>query len=91
MSDELKTGAVVYSTQGRDKDNYYVCVTDAADGFVFVCDGKSHKMAKPKRKNVKHLKRTGLTLTAIAEKIAGGKKVFDSEIGSSLRNIRAQR
>lgn len=85
---EIKQGSVVYSVQGRDKGNFYICVSVADGGqFVWLSDGKNHKLAKPKKKNVKHLKHTGQTLDVIAAKLKENKKVFDSEINSSLRNL----
>ncbi len=88
MSLEIKQGAVVCSTQGRDAGVYYVCVSVEADGKIaYVSDGRMHKLAKPKKKNVKHLKHTGKSLEVIASKLRENKKVFDSEIKSSLRNF----
>ena len=87
MSTEIKQGSVVYSVQGRDKGNYYVCVEVADKNFVYISDGKLHKLGKPKKKNIKHLKPTGHTLDVIARKLAEKTKVFDSELNSSLRNF----
>jgi ribosomal protein L14E/L6E/L27E len=50
----LETGTVVKSLKGRDKDKYF-CVVCIEDGYVYLCDGKEHKLAKPKRKNIKHI------------------------------------
>lgn len=87
MSEKIKQGAVVYSLKGRDAGAYYVCVAEADDKFVFVCDGKTHRLNRPKKKNIKHLKHTGKSLDVIAAKLKENKKVFDSEINSSLRNF----
>ena len=50
-------GRVVRSKAGRDKDTFGVVVA-SADGYWFVCDGKQHPLAAPKRKNPKHLAET---------------------------------
>ncbi len=60
----LEKGTVVKSLKGRDKDKYF-CVVCIEDGYVYLCDGKEHKLAKPKRKNIKHLK---VTNTVLSEK-----------------------
>jgi ribosomal protein L14E/L6E/L27E len=52
----MERGRVVISKAGRDKGRTMV-VTDV-NGFVYVADGKEHKLCKPKRKNVKHLQPT---------------------------------
>jgi len=83
---EIVQGSVVLSKQGRDKGNLYLCVS--VDGqFAYIADGKTHRLCKPKKKNIKHLKHTGLTLDVIAQKLKENKKVFDSEVNSSLRNL----
>ncbi len=54
-------GSVVKSNAGRDQGRYYVAVA-AEDRFVFIADGKVHKLACPKRKNVKHISPTGAVI-----------------------------
>ena len=52
---------VVVSLRGKDKGRLGVVVgTD--DRFVYVCDGKKHRLDKPKRKNPRHLGPLGVTL-----------------------------
>ena len=53
----LKTGTVVKSLKGRDKDKYF-CVVCIEDGYVYLCDGKERKLSNPKRKKIKHIKVT---------------------------------
>ena len=72
MSLEIKQGAVVYSVKGRDTGVCYVCVAEADDGkSVYVSDGRTHKLSKPKKKNVKHLKHTGKSLDRSEERRVG--------------------
>ena len=50
-------GMIVCSDAGHDRDRFGVVMR--LDGnFAYVADGKLHPLAKPKRKNVKHLKPT---------------------------------
>ena len=50
----LQKGSVVRASAGRDCGGYFA-VTDADDQFCFIADGKSRKLNKPKRKNIKHI------------------------------------
>ncbi len=82
----LSIGSVVLSQKGRDKGGYFAVVS-VGDGEVFIADGDAHKLASPKKKNVKHVSSNGVVLAAIAEKLTAGKKVFDSELKSALRQF----
>lgn len=57
----LKTGQVVLSLRGRDKDSFFV-VTKVEGGFCWVADGGERPLSRPKRKNPKHLRLTGWTV-----------------------------
>lgn len=47
-------GQIVFSKAGRDKGRFMVVVR-SGDKFIYVCDGKERPLARPKRKNVKHI------------------------------------
>lgn len=54
-------GRIVCSKSGRDKGSFLAVVKD--DGrYLYVCDGKERPLAKPKRKNPKHLAATNTVL-----------------------------
>ena len=50
-------GSDVKAVAGRDCGGLFV-VTDADEKYCFIADGKSRRLASPKRKNVKHLSLT---------------------------------
>ena len=55
-------GQVFRSQAGRDKGRLLAAVsTDGA--YVYVCDGKERPLAKPKRKNPRHLAEYDARLT----------------------------
>lgn len=85
----IAVGSVVLSTQGRDKGGYFL-VTAVGENFVLIADGGSRKLSAPKKKNVKHISDSGVKLEMIAQKLAEGKKVFDSEVKSALRQLNQQ-
>ncbi len=78
-------GGICQSTQGRDKDRYYLIKTVYPDGAVGLVDGNFKKLAEPKRKNLKHIRLLPEKAEAIAAKLADGRQVFDSEVYSALK------
>ena len=79
-------GGICQSTQGRDKDRYYIIKTVFPDGSVGVVDGNFKKLAAPKKKNIKHVRLLPQSAESIANKFLAGKQVFDSEVYSALKN-----
>ena len=89
MKDDVQIGSVVLSTQGRDKGMYFV-VTAIGKYLYYLADGGMRKLKAPKKKNVKHVSNSGVVLSSIATKLVEGKKVFDSEVKSALRQFNQQ-
>ena len=89
MNNDVQIGSVVLSTQGRDKGMYFVVVAKDKD-LYYLADGGMRKLKSPKKKNVKHVSDSGVVLESIAVKLAEGKKVFDSEVKSALRQFNQQ-
>lgn len=54
---KLAKGSVVIADAGRDSGGFFV-VTDIDGSFCYIADGKSRKLDKPKRKNIKHIRTT---------------------------------
>ena len=50
----MEKGQIVCSKAGSDKNSFSV-ITEINGKYVLICDGKRHKLASPKRKNMKHL------------------------------------
>lgn len=51
---KLSKGSVVRATAGKDNGKLFA-VTDIQDGYCFIANGKSRKLASHKRKNIKHI------------------------------------
>ena len=68
-------GRVVVSTQGHDA------------GRWLICDGEARKLAKPKKKQAKHLRALPLTLPVEGKGASGG-PIADSDIRAELRAAR---
>ena len=56
---DLEKGTVVISRAGRDKGRLLAVVGTEGE-FVLVADGKERPLARPKKKNPKHLARTNM-------------------------------
>lgn len=54
---KLLKGSVVKAEAGRDGGGYFVIV-EADEKYCLIADGKSRKLASPKRKNIKHIRVT---------------------------------
>lgn len=58
---EIKPGSVVISSAGHDRGRPMV-VVGADGGRVLVADGKERRLDSPKRKNIKHIRKTLKTI-----------------------------
>ena len=54
---EINIGNIVISSAGHDSGRLMV-VVGAEGGFLFVADGKERKLGSPKKKNIKHVRKT---------------------------------
>lgn len=64
-------GSIVKSLKGHDSGEYYT-VVKADEKYVYVANGKTKKLAAPKRKNAKHLRAEGnkrIDISEITDKV----------------------
>ena len=87
MGHTLKPGSVVVSTAGRDSGKSFVVISVEGDNYVYIADGTLRRLVKPKKKKIKHISLTPHMLEGIGDKFNEGKKVFDAEIRSALKNV----
>ena len=80
---EIDRSSLIVSKAGRDKGQLFF-VIDADEQYVYLADGKSRKLEKPKRKKRKHIEQIPRTESRIAEKIRNGDKVLNSELRREL-------
>ena len=74
---------VVVSTAGRDQGKlFYVIGTDPV--YLTLANGKDRTLEKPKRKKRKHVQKVLRSETRVAQKIASGDKVLNSELRRDL-------
>lgn len=83
---EIDKSSLVVSKAGRDQGQlFYVIDTD--EQYVYLADGKSRRLEKPKRKKRKHVEQVPRTESRIAEKIRNGEKVLNSELRKELASF----
>ena len=83
---EVDKSSLIVSKAGRDKGQlFYVIDTD--ERYVYLADGKSRRLEKPKRKKRKHVEQVPRTESRIAEKIRNGEKVLNSELRKELASL----
>ena len=83
LPDNLNISDVVVSTAGHDQGEiFYVISTD--DQFLYLANGKDRTLDKPKRKKRKHVQKVLRSETRVAQKIASGDKVLNSELRRDL-------
>ena len=83
---EIDKSSLVVSKAGRDQGQLFY-VIDADEQYVYLADGKSRRMEKPKRKKRKHIEQIPRTESRIAEKIRNGEKVLNSELRKELASF----
>ena len=59
---EIREGSVVIAKAGRDKGKAFAVVDVIDRRTVFIADGKSRPLERPKRKNIIHLQATAATV-----------------------------
>ena len=88
MANTVQVGSVVISTAGRDSGRSFLVVGLQDEKYVYIADGDLRRLAKPKKKKLKHIALTPHMLKGIGDKLNEGKKVFDAEIRSALLNLK---
>ena len=77
-------GVIVVSKQGRDKDKPCIILGWLPGDFALVADGRRRTVAKPKKKNMKHLIYTQYRPEELAVKFQNGDQVTDRMIREEL-------
>ena len=77
-------GAVAISKRGRDRNKPGIIIGWLPGDFVLVADGKARTIAKPKKKNMKHLLFTQYRSGELVAKLQNGDQVTDRMIREGL-------
>lgn len=84
MVEPLRPGQLVISQAGRDRGQPFVVIGLEGDRFALVADGRGRSVARPKRKNLRHLRPCGAVAPELSVRLADGAAVSDREIRDAL-------
>ena len=68
---EIEKSHIVRAVAGRERGGYYF-VTEVGEGYALLADGKSRRLDRPKRKNLKHIRYAGRPDSDTAGAICAG-------------------
>ena len=85
----MKIGQIVFSKQGRDKDNFFI-IYAIENEYLFLVDGKSRKLENPKKKKIKHVAKTNYIDEKIADMIINKSYLLDADIKKALKQYRSE-
>lgn len=81
-----RIGELVISRAGRDRGKYYFIVGWEKENFVKIANGDTRKIEGPKRKNVKHLRSTGVVYEELAIWLENKKKIRNEDLKRFIKN-----
>lgn len=84
---EYSLGDVVCSIKGRDAQKCFIVVKIVDEQYVLIADGATHKLEKPKKKKIKHLKFMQCCIEHVAQKLKDETKVFNSEVRTAIESL----
>lgn len=80
---ELSIGQVVFSKRGRDKKHPFI-VFEVEGDFLFLADGKTRPVEKPKKKKIKHVQPVNYIDEQLKEKIVNKQYINNSDVKKAL-------
>lgn len=83
--DSVSLGRVVKSNAGRDQGHFYVIIGFVPPSYVLLADGRERKIAKPKKKNVRHISVLKAIDKGVAAIFASGGKLTDEVVRQAIR------
>lgn len=84
-------GRVVYSKSGRDEDRAFIIVNIIDENYVYISDGDLRPFEKPKKKKVKHLNITDITVEEFSTLFEQGDKISNREIKRFLQSMNSNK
>lgn len=84
---ELSAGDIVYSKAGRDKDKIFIVLEVLDNEYVLIADGILRGVQKPKKKKIKHLKKTNIKAELVKRKFAKKEEVTNTDLKRLLAEL----
>lgn len=83
-------GQFAYSKCGHDKQKMFIIV-NVTDEYVYLCDGKTRKIEKPKKKKKKHIQIINEIDYNINCRLESNESVSNADVKKALAGKMAQR
>ena len=90
MENKFLPGRLVCSIAGRDAGKIYIIIDILSETMVQVVDGKTRKLAAPKKKNIKHLMAYSQKAGEIEDKKNSGQRMTDLEVRNIMKRLMAE-
>jgi ribosomal protein L14E/L6E/L27E len=78
----MTVGSVVKSIAGHDKNRFFMVLRIEGD-FAYIADGKARALSSPKKKRLKHLRKTNAVIDP-------GTVLTDKQLRAALRSFTEQ-
>ncbi len=86
-SSSFKIGEIVEVTQGRDAGKYAVILEIINERYVKIIDGDRRKYDNPKKKNVIHIRSTGVISKEVITSLMEEKRVSNAKVRYVLQEL----
>ncbi len=80
----ISIGQIVYAKRGRDKSNPFI-VVNLDEDYLYLVDGDTRKLEKPKKKNKKHIQIVNKVDYNIKKKLDEKLYLLDADIRKALK------
>ena len=80
-------GAVAVSRAGHDKGIAFVILGKVEEEYVLLCDGRTRKLASPKKKKLRHVHIESVKAEEIAQKLISGQPLTDADMRKALTRL----
>jgi ribosomal protein L14E/L6E/L27E len=80
-------GAVCVSRAGRDKGRAFVIVGIFDEAHVWLSDGETRKLGRPKKKKLMHLKVEPHRADEIGRRVTEGKPLMNADVSKALHAL----
>lgn len=84
----FELGEIVKSNAGRDKAHYYLVAKVIDNKYIEIIDGKKRKISNPKKKNKKHLDKTGFVAEELKLWLKKGKRVRNEDVKLVIKEFK---
>lgn len=86
---EYQIGQIVFSKDGHDKGELMM-VFAIEDRYLYLVNGKTRKLAKPKRKKIIHIQPTHYVDADMAKKLTQNEYILDADIRKALKSYQVK-